>query len=36
MAEKLLGMRLHEYDGGDYPPWTEWLPFSQCKCRCID
>jgi len=32
MAEKLLGVRLHEYDGGDYSPWSEWLPFIQCKC----
>ena len=34
MAEKLLGVRLHECDGGDYPPWSEWLPFIQCECYC--
>jgi hypothetical protein len=31
MVEKLLGVRLHEYEGTDYPPWSEWLPFLQCK-----
>ena len=43
MVEKLLGVRLHEYDGGDYPPWSEWLSVIQCKyyhiyqrgCTCI-
>ena len=32
MVEKLLGSRLNEYEGNDYPPWTEWLIFIQCKC----
>ena len=33
MVEKLLGVRLHEAtDDSDYPPWSEWLPFIQCKC----
>ena len=31
MIEKLLGVRLHEHIGGEYPPWSEWLPFIQCK-----
>lgn len=34
-VEKLFGARLHEYQGSDYPPWTEWLPFIQCKLNCI-
>ena len=31
MVEKLLGVRLHAYDGSDYPPWSEWLSVIQCK-----
>ena len=32
MVEKLLGVRLYEYNGcDDYPPWSEWLSFIQCK-----
>ena len=31
MVEKLLGVRLHAYDGGDYPPCSEWLSVIQCK-----
>ena len=31
-VEKLLGVRLLEDgDDSDYPPWSEWLPFIQCK-----
>jgi len=33
MPEKVLGTRLHEYDGQDKPTWTEWLPFIQCKMQ---
>ena len=31
MIEKNLGARLLEYNGNDYPPWSEWLPIIQCK-----
>ena len=31
IVEKLLGVRLHEYVSGDYPPWSEWLSVIQCK-----
>lgn len=29
-VEKMLGARLLESDS-DVPPWSEWLPFVQCK-----
>ena len=32
MVEKLLGVRLHEED---YPPWSEWLSFIQCKYSIV-
>ena len=35
-VEKLLGARLHEYEGNDQPTWTEWLPFIQCKFPYVD
>lgn len=31
MVEKLLGVRLFEYNGDDQPPWTAWLSMIQCK-----
>ena len=31
MVEKLLGVRVHKYEGDDQPVWTEWLPFVKCK-----
>ena len=30
-VEKLLGIRLLQEKGNDYPTWSEWLPFIQCK-----
>ena len=30
MVEKLLGARLHEWEGDEHPVWAEWLPFIQC------
>ena len=34
-VEKLLGVRFHEYESDDYPPWTEWLPLIQCESEAI-
>ncbi len=30
-VEKLLSIRLLEEGRNDYPTWSEWLPFIQCK-----
>ncbi len=30
-VEKLLGVRLHECEDINYTPWSEWLPYVQCK-----
>ena len=35
MVRKLLGVQIYEYDEGDYPPWSEWLSFIQCKYSLI-
>ena len=35
-VEKLLGAHFNEHQDDDYPPWTEWLPFIQCKYSQID
>ena len=31
VVERLVGARFQEDESDDYPPWSEWLPFIQCK-----
>ena len=31
LVEKMIGARFQEDSTDDYPLWSEWLPFIQCK-----
>ena len=35
VVEKLIGARFQEAQNDDYPAWSEWLPFIQCKLTLI-